>query len=90
MSLNGPEHWDAPDWAAMKANLIALRDYDPTHPGLASVATVLHVLGGIRDGATGFDSLPSVQKAITDALAAVPPGGAPTQFHGVVDLTAGP
>jgi len=38
--------------------LTASAPYDPTHASQASVATLLHVLLGIRDGAPGFDSLP--------------------------------
>jgi hypothetical protein len=90
MSVNGPEHWDPADWNAMRANLPALAPYDPTHPGAPSVATVLHVLLGVRDG-TGAP-LPNTNNIpeILAAVEAIPAAGGPASYHGTVELTAGP
>lgn len=79
--------WVAADFDTLAAELIkripAVQGYDPTHPGNASVATVLHVLTGIRDGAPGFDSLPSVQAALAADIAAIDPA----KFTGSFTLT---
>lgn len=80
LSVTGPEHWDTADWAAVRANLPALAPYDPAHADNPSVATVLHVLEGIRDGAPGFESLPDELAKILAAIKALPPGSGPKSF----------
>lgn len=89
VSVNGPEKWDTADWAAVRANLPALANYNPAAPDNPSVATVLHILEGIRDGAVGFDSLPSVQQAVTDAIATITTATGPSAYSGTITLHAG-
>jgi hypothetical protein len=90
MSINGPEHWDAADWNACRVNLPALAPYDTANPAAPSVATVLHVLTGIRDGTGAPAPNTSTIPAVLAAIAALTPGAGPAQYHGTVELTAGP
>lgn len=71
VSVTGPENWDAKDWAAVKANLPAMADWDPTNANNPSVATVLNRLSAMRDGDVGHVDLPEIKSTVTAAQAAI-------------------